>query len=55
MLGIYNGKILKKFPMAWSNIYGAGLLGMGHTIFQGTGEISRIHRVLIRGCGLDSS
>ena len=47
--------IMRKSLTAWANIYGAGVLEMGDTIFQGTVKSSLMQLVLHEGHGLESS
>ena len=46
---------MSKSLLAWANIYGAGVLVMGDTIFARDGENSQIQRVLLKGRGLEIS
>ena len=41
--------------MAWSNIYGAGVFGMGDTILQRTGGSLLRQHALLGGRSLESS
>ena len=44
--GVYVGHIkcdsMSKYPTAWANIYGPGVLEMWDTLFQGTVKISQV-------------
>ena len=57
--GVYVGHIQwdrsRKALTEWANIYGAGVLEMGDTNFQGTVKSSLMQLVLLEGHGLKSS